>query len=172
MFSISPRGFWILLAVLSAGIALFSLAVTPWFDLEPCHLCIFQRTLFLLMAPLAALAAWRAPSGWGRPGIWLAAPPFLGLATLGSGVAAYQSWLQWQPTTDFSCIAGPPGPIERLVEWLGQQAPTLFLAAGFCEDRELVILGLSLANWAFIAFVAALAVGGWALWRGRHTRHP
>jgi disulfide bond formation protein DsbB len=55
------------------------------------------------------------------------------------------------------------------VEWLGQQMPALFLATGFCEDKELTILGLSLANWALAAFAACLAAAGWALWRSRRA---
>ena len=70
-----------------------------------------------------------------------------------------------------SCIGGQPGPIEQMVEWLGQQVHTLFLASGFCEDTELVILGMSLANMAFVLLVAALATVVWALWRGWRPSH-
>jgi protein dithiol:quinone oxidoreductase len=64
-------------------------------------------------------------------------------------------------------VAGTPGLLERWVEWLGQQAPTLFMATGFCEDEGLSILGLSLANWALILFVLCLAVGVLGLFRSR-----
>jgi len=139
--------------------------LTPWLELEPCHLCIFQRTLFMLMALLAALTAALSYPDWRRLGARLTAVLFLVLAVLGSGVAAYQSWLQWQPIDQASCIGGPLGPIERLVEWLGQQSPALFMASGLCEDKQLVILGLSLANWAFLVFIGVLGGGAWALWR-------
>lgn len=163
---ISPRLVWILLALGSAALALASLILTPWLDLEPCHLCIFQRLLFMLMAVLAAsLALWQGPRP--RPGsAWFAALPFMLLAALGSGVAAYQSWLQWQPLGSLSCVGGPPGLIERGVEWLGERVPALFMASGLCEETELTIFGLSLANWAFVCFVAALLAALWALWRG------
>ncbi|WPL17003.1 disulfide bond formation protein B [Thiorhodovibrio winogradskyi] len=166
MIRLAPRPVWILLALITAATALASLVLTPWLDLDPCHLCIFERTLFMLLALLATLTAalWRPD--WRRFVARASALLFLALAALGSGVAAYQSWLQWQPVDTISCIGGPPGPIERLVEWLGQQMPALFLASGFCEDTELVILGLSLANLAFVVFGAALAAGIWALWRG------
>jgi disulfide bond formation protein DsbB len=91
---------------------------------------------------------------------------------LGGGVAADQSRLQWQPADSISCIGSPLGPIERLVEWLGRQVPSLFMASGFCEDRELVILGLSLANWAFLFFLGILVAGAWALWRDRREPNP
>jgi disulfide bond formation protein DsbB len=62
-------------------------------------------------------------------------------------------------------MAGEPSQIERLVEWLGQLQPELFLATGFCEEAELSILGLSLANWALVSFSAFLVAAGWALFR-------
>jgi hypothetical protein len=45
-----------------------------------------------------------------------------------------------------------PNFIERLVEWLGQRWPRHFLATGFCESKERVILGRSLANGSFVTF--------------------
>ncbi|MFN3595234.1 MAG: disulfide bond formation protein B [Thiobacillaceae bacterium] len=87
----------------------------------------------------------------------------LPLSALGGGVAAYQSWLQMQSPGSISCVGGEPGLIERLVEWLGQRVPELFLATGFCEEKELVILGLSLANWALIAFACFFILALWAL---------
>ena len=170
MTTLTPRLIWILLAMVSAFIALVSLLLTPWLGLEPCHLCIFQRLLFMLLALLAGLAAWV-----GRPGVPrlianLPVTGFLLLAALGSGVAAWQSWLQLQPPTDsITCVGAQPGLIERLVEWLGQEVPSLFLATGFCEDAQLSILGLSLANWAWIAFTLSLAGAVWLLWRGRRS---
>ncbi|NCA69214.1 MAG: disulfide bond formation protein B [Sphingobacteriia bacterium] len=160
-------------AILAAGAALataFSLISTEWLDLDPCHLCIFQRLLFMILT-ITALAAFL---GAGRDGAgltgWLSGILTLPVATTGAGVAAHQSWLQLQPPDSVSCVAGPPGLIERMVEWLGQRAPDLFMATGLCEDEALNLLGLSLANWATILFLGALGVGVWALWRGRPWR--
>jgi disulfide bond formation protein DsbB len=74
-----------------------------------------------------------------------------------------------QPPGSISCMAGEPSQIERLVEWLGQLQPELFLATGFCEEAELSILGLSLANWALVSFSAFLVAAGWALFRARQV---
>lgn len=166
MLKIAPRPVWILLAMLSASAALASLILTPWLNLDPCHLCIFQRLLFMLMALLATVAALAESPGGSRLAVRLSGLGLLALAAVGAGAAAYQSWLQLQPVDTVSCVGGQLGPIERLIEWLGQQAPSLFLASGFCEDRELVILGLSLANWAFFLFVLTLVATVWTLWRG------
>ncbi|QIK38019.1 disulfide bond formation protein B [Caldichromatium japonicum] len=158
--SLNPRLLWFILADTSASIAILSLVLALLLDLEPCHLCIFQRLVYLLLALLAALTAllWRPGRRWH----WPPALSFLGLAVLGAGVAAYQSWLQWQPAASLSC-SGQLGPIERLIEWLGEQFPLLFLATGACEDRQWAFLGLSLANWSFAVFVALIALGLWAL---------
>ena len=166
MQTLTPRLTWTLLSMFSASAVLASLILTHWLDLEPCHLCIFQRLLFMVLALLATFAALAQSSGGPRLAIRLSGLTFLILAATGSGVAAYQSWLQWQPADTVSCVGGQLGLIEQLVEWLGQQSPSLFLASGFCEDRELAILGLSLANLAFVAFTLALALAAWALWRG------
>ncbi|AFL74465.1 disulfide bond formation protein B [Thiocystis violascens] len=169
MLKIAPRPVWMLLAMLGASAALASLILTPWLNLAPCHLCIFQRLLFMLMALLATVAALAESPGGSRLAVQGSGLALLVLAAVGAGVAAYQSWLQYQPLDTASCVGGQLGPIERLIEWLGQQAPSLFLASGFCENRELVILGLSLANWAFFLFVLTLAVTAWTLWRGWHS---
>jgi protein dithiol:quinone oxidoreductase len=159
---------WIALATVCTGAVLASFVLTAWLDLSPCHLCIFQRTLFMLLALLAALAAITAR--WGPSLTGLFGALFLLGGVAGIGAAAYQSWLQLQPAGSVSCVGGQPDPIERLIEWLGQQVPALFLATGFCEDKELVILGFSLANGALLAFVVCLTAGGWALWHGRRIR--
>jgi protein dithiol:quinone oxidoreductase len=160
---ISPRRIWILLALVCAGAVIASFGLTAWLDLSPCYLCIFQRTLFMLLALLAALAA------LGGMLAWVAGPLFVLGCGVGIGAASYQSWLQLQPPGSISCVGGQPGIIERLVEWLTQLSPALFLATGFCEDEGFLILGLSLANWALLAFTAGLAAALWALWRARRA---
>lgn len=150
------RTAWGALAAFCALTAGASLGLTAWLDLNPCHLCIFQRLLFMAMALLALAAA----LGNGRIR-WATGLGFAAAALGGMATAAYQSWLQWQPPGSITCAGSQPGPIERFVEWLGQLQPELFLATGFCEDKELTILGLSLANMAFIAYAA---LGAFALW--------
>jgi disulfide bond formation protein DsbB len=43
------------------------------------------------------------------------------------------------------------------------------MATGFCADEELVILGLSLANWALVAFTVFLVLAALAI--ERQIRH-
>jgi len=160
MYAPKPIHLWLAIALGTAGLVVGSLVLTAWLDLHPCHLCIFQRLLFMLIGALALLAAaLTRPLARAVPGALITA-----LAAVGLWVAIYQSWLQLQPPDAVSCVGGQPGFIERLVEWLGQQAPGFFLATGFCEEEELVILGLSLANWAALSFAAVLLAAAWALW--------
>ena len=164
----SSRLIWGLMTVGCALAVASSFFMTDWLTLDPCHLCIFQRLLFMVLAVLALGAA----LGSGRTGAGvlgrLLGALTLPISTAGLGVAAYQSWLQLQPPESVSCVAGTPGLIERWVEWLGQQAPTLFMATGFCEDEGALILGLSLANWALIGFALCLGAGVLALLRSRY----
>ncbi|MGD8206992.1 MAG: disulfide bond formation protein B [Thiohalocapsa sp.] len=158
----SNRGLWLILATVSAALALASIVLTLWLQLQPCHLCIFQRLLFIVMAVLALGAAVLGGAPRLVAGVLLAVIALGGLAT-----ATYQSWLQAQPAGTVACVGAELGPIERLVEWLGERVPSLFLATGFCEDPGLVIFGLSLAQWALLWFAAALAAVFWLLRRER-----
>ena len=155
----TTRQLWFLLAAGCLGLVLGSIALTAWLDLHPCHLCIFQRLLFMGLAVFGLLAGLLGC----RP-VARAAGLFVGLiAASGVAVAGYQSWLQVFPVSTISCGASTPGVIETFVEYLGAWLPALFLATGNCADEELMILGLSLANWAGLAFLGCLAIAAWAL---------
>ncbi len=145
---------WMALAAISAAAALASLGLTDWLGHECCYLCVFQRLLFIAMAVLALLAAIPVASRWR----WAPAVLVLALAAHGVFFAAFQSWLQFQPPDTFSWVGGLLELIERWVEWLGQQVPAQFLATGVCTDPGVVMLGLSVANWALVVFAACLVV--------------
>lgn len=165
MKALTPRFIWSLLAAGSFALVAANFILTAWLDLHPCHLCIFQRLLFMILVVLSGLAAWLSPRPASR---WIGALN-LPVAAGGMAVATYQSWLQVQPPGSISCLAGEPSLIEKLVEWLGQRLPEWFLATGFCEQTELNIMGLSLANWALIAFIACFIAAAWALVGIRNT---
>lgn len=162
----STRSLWMLIAAASAALALSSILLTEWLALQPCHLCIFQRLLYMLIVPLALIAAFTR-------GVAQRSSAGLVALVAGSGIATatYQIWLQAQPAGSVSCIGADMGPIERLVEWLGMHQPRLFMATGFCEDPGLIILGLSLAQWALICFLLVLGLSLWLLTRS-HRRQP
>ena len=161
----TPRQLWLVLALAAAGLVAGSLILTAWLDLRPCPLCIFQRLLLMAIAVFALAAFWLR-GGWQR----LAGGLTLPLSGVGMGVAGYQSWLQTRLPGSVACAGGEPGLIERLVEWLGQRVPELFLATGFCDEEELSILGLSLANWALIAFIVFFGIALRALFMPSYNR--
>lgn len=156
----TPRPLWLTLAVVATGLALATVLLTEWLHLEPCYLCVFQRLLMFVLGALALLAALASGTPVGR---WLgAAVPVVGAG--GMVAAGYQTWLQLQPPGSTSCLNADPGLVERLIEWLGQLSPSLFLATGFCEDAGLSILHLSLANWSLIGFMLLSGVAVWTSW--------
>jgi disulfide bond formation protein DsbB len=114
--------------------------------LAPCPLCIFQRLLYIVIGIIGLLGfIWPA----GRM-LWslLAGS----LAVLGFGVASYQTWMQAFPDLAPECSFTDPNAIERLVDWLGMEWPSMFLATGFCTSRDWVFLGMSMANWSVLIF--------------------
>ena len=64
------------------------------------------------------------------------------------------------------CSFTEPNLIERLVDWLGMQVPSLFMATGFCTSKEWVFLDLSMANWSLLVF-AGMAGYAYLLGHGR-----
>jgi protein dithiol:quinone oxidoreductase len=154
----SDRIILLILAIGSGTLALASVVLTHWLGLQPCHLCIFQRLLLMLIA-LLALGAALLP-GLVRRILGVLVVP---AAVAGMATAAYQTWLQEQPPDEVACLGGDLSPLERLVEWLGQLQPELFLATGFCEDKALVVFGLTLVQWALVSFILVLLITLW-LW--------
>ncbi|BBD78047.1 disulfide bond formation protein B [Hydrogenophilus thermoluteolus] len=160
----APAAPWWGIAAVACALAVASIVLTHLLRLAPCHLCILQRFLFLALAVLAS-------------GVALSGARFRLLyrvmaigtvltALFGMGVAGYQSLLQWHPES-FTCGGAELSPLERFVEWLASLSETLFLPTGFCSDPGLVLFGLSLANWAFLAYAGIAAVGIWALRRAQ-----
>lgn len=152
--NIPLRAWFAALALGCFGLVAFGLALQEMLRLSPCPLCIFQRLVYLVIGALA-VAGFLLPMA--RP-LWVGS--IAALALLGAGVAAYQSWMQLFPDLASECSFTDPNLIERLVDWLGMQMPSLFLATGFCSSKEWIFLGLSMANWSVLIFlgIAAYAV--------------
>ncbi|MBS1161110.1 MAG: disulfide bond formation protein DsbB [Proteobacteria bacterium] len=151
VFSQVPlRAWFATLALGCFGLVGFGLELQAMLHLAPCPLCIFQRLVYLLVGGVA-VAGYLLPAG---RIVW--AVLVAGLAVLGMGVAAYQTWMQAFPELANECSYTDPNLIERLVDWLGMQYPPLFLATGFCTSKEWVFLDLSMANWSVLVFAGIL----------------
>lgn len=161
-----PRRILWLLSFAAVALVATAIVLTEWLRLNPCHLCIFQRLQQLFIAVCFGLGGWFVGRPAGR--LWVSTGGLIALS--GMAVAGFQSWGQWFPEIVGSCTGAEPNLIERLVEWLGVRWPTLFMATGFCESKELVIFGLSLANWSFVAFTGfaiAAFVFSIFVWKGK-----
>lgn len=149
-----------LLAVVAASLGLVAVLLAVGLQLEACHLCIFQRLVYFLVGASFFLAF----LVWERVALRIPALASAGACSLwGICVAAQQSWLQWFPESGFSCSTIEPSLTERLIDLLGELSPTFFMATGFCGSKDLVILGLSLANWSFLILAGFLAASAWLL---------
>lgn len=156
MLTITRKPVWLAIGLIALGLAAASLVLTAWLDIHPCYLCVFQRLLFMLIGVFGLLAA----AGLLEK---VTGGLVLLLAGTGTGVAAYQTWLQLQPPGAASCAGSKPSMLENSMYYLSDNFPALFEISGLCEDEDLVILGLSLANWALVTFFSAFMAAAWAL---------
>ena len=142
------------LALLAAGLILGELA-----RLQPCHLCNFQRLLYMVLAffALCGVLMPRLRRLWGT---------LVALAAVGGvATALEQSWMQYAPQKAVECGFGDPTLVEQIVDWLGMHWPSMFMVTGFCTSKDWVFLGLSLANWSGVCFFFLFAGAVWLLLR-------
>jgi len=140
------RAWFAVLALGVFGLVAAGMELQHLLRLAPCPLCIFQRLIYLVIG-LVALAGVLLPGG---RLLWSAL--IAALASGGVAVAGYQTWMQAFPHLATECSYSDPNAIERLVDWLGMEWPSLFLATGFCTSRDWEFLGLSMANWSLLVF--------------------
>lgn len=125
--------------------------------LEPCPLCLVQRGFFYLVMGVSLVAALHGPR---RVGTVIYAALMLLFAAGGAATAARQVWLQHLPP-DKVPQCGPDLfymldtlPLSRTLE-------KLFTGSGECAVVDWTFLGLSIAGWSGLWF---LAFGAVALW--------
>jgi disulfide bond formation protein DsbB len=145
-FDAAPRRILGLVALACIAMLAFGLYLQHVVGLEPCPMCIVQRYALVLVALVAGIAAFFP----GR-GVHVGAA---GLMVLFSGfggfVAARQSWLQWYPPEFVSCGRDIYGMIESFP--LQRALPLIFKGSGDCSKIDWTFLGLTIANWSFVAF--------------------
>jgi len=154
-----PRRGLVLIGLTCVGLLAFGLYLQHVVGLEPCPMCIVQRYVMVLIALFSLLLAW-APKDTARVlGAGLVVP----LAGFGAFVAARQSWLQWYPPEVYACGRDFYGMIETFP--LKRAIPMIFRGSGDCTKIDWTFLGLSIANWSFIAFVGLGLYAAWLLVR-------
>ena len=143
----APRRAFALICIACIGMLAFGMYLQHVVGLEPCPMCVVQRYALVLVGLFAAVAAMSSRKGVQVPFALLAL-----LAAIGGGfTAARQSWLQWHPPEFVSCGRDIYGMIETFP--LQRALPMIFKGSGDCSKVDWTFLGLSIANWSFIAFV-------------------
>jgi disulfide bond formation protein DsbB len=157
-----PRSLLGAICLACIALLLFGLYLQHGVGLEPCPMCIVQRYALMLLAVLAAVGAASRPL-WAQK---LAAGLGVLIAGFGAFVAARQSFLQWYPPESYSCGRDFYGMIETFP--LKRAIPMIFRGSGDCTKIDWTFLGLSIANWSFLAFVALCLLCVALLLRMRH----
>lgn len=163
----SNRSTLLLMSVVALGIGAAAVTLANVLKLEACHLCIFQRLVYFVIGAVLLIAFF----AWNLPPLRITSlAASAGFSAWGMLVAAQQSWLQWFPDSGLSCTLVEPGITERLIDWLGERYPLLFMATGFCGSKDLVIAGLTLANWSFLILSAFLLGSIGLAWHSKSSR--
>jgi len=133
--------------------------------LEPCPLCMVQRLFFYLLVTTFVIAALHAPR---RVGTWIYTAFVVLFAAGGAATAGRQVWLQHLPA-DKVPQCGPDlffmlenMPLSRTLQKLIQ-------GSGECAKVDWTFLGLSIAEWSLLWFIA-LAV--YVLWLAARRARP
>ena len=152
-----PRTAYALGAVVCAALLAFGYYLQHARGLEPCPLCLVQRGFFYAVLIVFGLAALHAP---GRIGAALYCLLGFLFAVGGTATAARQVWLQHLPA-DKVPQCGPDLFFMLENFPLGQALKKLFMGSGECAAVDWTFLGLSIAGWSLVWFIA---LGVYALW--------
>lgn len=134
------------------GLLAYGLYLQHVVGLVPCPMCIVQRYALVMVAVISAFTGIIARSALRLTGFLV----MLVVAGFGAFTAARQSWLQWYPPEVASCGRDFYGMIEAFP--LQRVVPMIFKGSGDCTKIDWTFLGLSIANWSFLWFVAVSLV--------------
>ena len=155
MFSNSQKVFLLIFAV-CVFLILAASAVSYYYDIKPCLLCLLQRYAFILVALIALLAVVVRPKAWG---IKVYSALLFLASSLGVALAVRQVYLQSLPSSlHRACLPD----MNYLINAVGvfKALKMMVLGSSDCALVHWNLLGLSMAGWAIVWFVvlAALSV--------------
>ncbi len=136
---------WLLLAGTALGLELAALYFQYGLGLDPCVLCVYERTAvagILLAGLLGAVAPRLAPLRWAALLLWAASAGWgLWLALRHVGIQLGELDLSCSYLADFPAWA----PLDA---WW----PAVFRPTGFCEEIQWSFLGLSMPGWMAVIY--------------------
>lgn len=143
-----------LASAMALGLAFYSQYVL---ELQPCHLCIFQRVTVAAMGVAFLLAALHS-SGRLRGAIYAGLIGITGLATLAA--SGRHVWIQMQPE---GSVAACGADLDFMLDVfpLTEVILKVFKAGGECAQVDWSLLGLSIPAWVFVFALIATAGGVW-----------
>jgi len=157
-------------ALLAALIAAATLA-GAWYmqlvwGLQPCELCLKQRTAYYAIVPVGLLIALAASRGAPRPLLTLGLA-LIALAALGNaGLGVYHAgveWGFWQGPTECTGPVGNLGSAGSLLERLDS------VKVVRCDEVQYRFLGLSLAGYSVLISLLMASVAAWGISRSSRT---
>jgi disulfide bond formation protein DsbB len=144
-----------------AGALAFALYAQYGMGLTPCHLCIFQRVLVLILGCAFLLAVLQNPGDRGARlyGVLIGIAATATAATAGRHV-----WIQMQPP---GSVPGCGADLAFMLDVLPlmQVIIKVFKAGGECAKIDLSVLGISFPGWVLVFAVIVGGAGVWANWR-------
>ena len=161
MHGFNPRQGYLAGFLVCAGLIGFALYLQYVKGEDPCPLCMLQRIGFIALGVVFLVAALHNP---GRVGAWIYAAVLALFAGTGAAVAGRQVWLQSLPKNMVpECGPGLDFILERFP--LRKALDMVLRGSGECAERGWTFLGLTIAGWSLVWFVAlAVLAIGLAVW--------
>lgn len=152
MRSLSSRKISLIGFLICSSLVLLAFYIEHHYGLQPCLLCILQRTILSALGLVFLIAFLHNPKTWGIRLYGLLSLLFTGL---GLAAAYRQVWLQNRPPQPGElCVPGMANPL------LISHVPTnnsflkqLIQGTSECGQVLWSLFGLSMAEWTFIFFV-------------------
>jgi disulfide bond formation protein DsbB len=141
-----------------AGATLAGAWIFQAFGVVPCELCLKERIAYYGAVPLAAIVAYAATTGRGRA--VAVTPGLIGLALIfavNAGLGIYHSGVEWGVWKGPEDCAGVIAAAPKVADFLNQLQHIKVVR---CDEVQIRVLGLSLANWNVVISAALAALAG------------
>ncbi|MGO8801046.1 MAG: disulfide bond formation protein B [Roseiarcus sp.] len=127
------------------------------FGIVPCELCLKERIAYYGAVPLAAVVAYAAA---GRARAVVVTPGLIGLALIfaaNAGLGIYHSGVEWGVWKGPEDCAGVIAAAPKVADFLNQLQHIKVVR---CDEVQIRVFGLSLANWNVVISAALAALAG------------